>query len=291
VHYALALLRTGSAADEQLRKRQVDTILALPSADLRIDLGGQHVMALFARGRVAEAEHLLGELFVDGGPQGQTGSIMRTLIPPIWGDDALGRYDEAAKLLVRLEELLRRPDMPPKDLRHAQWSLTALHGIVDAETGKVPEAREELRALSSVTTTETYHQVLVGELTGRIQLREGGPVSELPASAGLVLRVRAAHLAGRVAERDGNDGLAEQHYARLLEMASKCTDSELPAVLICAPWVASGLARLARIQHRLGRKGDVARTLRVFDAVWPSPDADLAPVKMAAEARGAAPLR
>ena len=56
--------------------------------------------------------------------------------------------------------------------------LTALQGIVDAETGKLAEAKRELRLLSEVMTTETLHHVLLAELDARIHLHEGGPVKE-----------------------------------------------------------------------------------------------------------------
>jgi serine/threonine protein kinase/tetratricopeptide (TPR) repeat protein len=285
VHYALALLRTGKATDEVLRKRQVETILALPSADLRIELGGQHVMALFARGRTADADQLLADLLQGSGVQAKTGTVMRSLLSPLWVDDALGRYDDAQKLLLRLETLLRKPGMVPEDLRQAQWMLTALQGIVDAETGKLSDAHEELRSLSEVTTTETLHRVLAAELTARIQLREGAAVSEEPYGQSLAIRARSAHLAGRAAERDRDDAAAERSYRVLLGMEPECANSDMAVVLTCAPYVASGLARLARLEKRQGRQGEVAQTLRAFDVMWPSPDHNLEPVRMAAEAR------
>jgi hypothetical protein len=49
--------------------------------------------------------------------------------------------------------------------------------------------------------------------------------------------------------------------------------------------VADGLAHLATLQSKQGRHADAARTLRIFDAMWPSPDPDLGPVKMVAPLR------
>jgi hypothetical protein len=285
VHYALALLRTGDPADEGQRKREVDAMLALPSADMRVELAGQHVIALYAKGRVADADRLLADILESSAVQAKVGTILRTLLLPLWVDDALGRHDDAQRLLSRLEGLLRKPGMRPDDVRQVQWILTAHHGIVDAETGKLTEAREERAALKEVPATDTLYRTLVEELTGRIQLREGGPVSDATAASSLPVRVRAAHLAGRTAERDGNDALAEQRYRVLLEMARACANSDLAFVMTCTPYLASGLARLARVQAKLGEVSARAETLRAFDSVWPSPDPSLEPVRIAAQAR------
>jgi len=286
VHYAMALLRSGLPGDEELRARQVDAMLAIPDADLRVEVTGQHVMALYARGRVGAADTLLASLLRTSTGQAKAGTIMRSLLPPIWVDDALGRYDAAQKHLATLETLFRKPDMGQANLRQAQWMLTALQGIVDAETGKLAEAREELRSLSEVTTSETLHRVLVAELDGRIRLRDGGTVKEVVSGPSLAFRVRAAHLKGRLAERDRDDTAAEKEYEGLASVASECANADLAVVLTCAPYVADGLARLAQLQSRLGRQADAARTLHAFEAMWPSPDVDLAPVRIVAKIRG-----
>jgi serine/threonine-protein kinase len=285
VHYALALLRTGTAADEELRKHQVSTILALPSADLRLELAGQHVVALYARGRVADGDRLLAQLLEGSAAQARPGTILRSVIPPLWVNDALGRYETAQKLLASLEALLRKPGMSPDKLREAQWYLTAMHGIIAAETGKLADAHDELRSLSEVVTDEPVHHILVAELKERIRLHEGGPPVDPPRETSLGVHVRTAHLAGRLAEQDGDIPAAEKALGSLLHMSRACANTDLPVVLPCAAYVASGLARLARLQRKQGRKEDLARTLQAFDVVWPSPDADLEPVKVAAEAR------
>lgn len=252
-------------------------MMAIPSADLRVEAVGQHVMALYARGRVAAADGLLADLVRTSIAEAKAGTIMRCLLPPIWVDDALGRYDDAQQHLGILETLLRRPDMASDKLRQAQWMLTALQGIVDAETGKLAEAKRELRLLSEVMTTETLHHVLLAELDARIHLHEGGPVKETSLGPSLALRVRAAHLRGRLGERDKDYGAAENGYASLADVASECSNADLAIVLTCAPYVADGLARLAQLQLKRGRQADVVRTLGVFDAIWPSPDPGLAP--------------
>jgi serine/threonine protein kinase len=280
VHYAMALLRSGAPGDEELRVRQVASMMAIPNADLRVEAVGQHVMALYARGRAGVADVLLADLLRTSMGMAKAGTIMRCLLPPIWVDDALGRYDDAQRHLGALETLLRKPDMGGDKLRQAQWMLTALQGIVDAETGKLAEAKEELHALSDVTTTETLHHVLVAELDGRIQLHEGGRVTATTSGPSLALRVRAAHLKGRLGERDADDAGAEHGYASLVDVASECSNADLAIVLTCAPYVADGLAHLAQLQMKHGRPDDVARTLGVFDAMWPSPDPGLAPTKI-----------
>jgi hypothetical protein len=285
VHYAMALLRSGAPGDEELRARQVDAMLSIPNADLRVEAVGQHVVALYARGRAGAADTLLATLLQTSMGHAKAGTIMRALLPPIWVDDALARYDDAQKHLATLETLFRKPDMGQANLRQAQWMLTALQGIVDAETGKLAEAKDELRSLSDVTTTETLHRVLAAELGGRIRLRDGGPIGATIAGPSLVFRVRAAHLTARVGERDKDAAAAEKGYASLADVASQCSNADLAIVLTCAPYVADGLAHLATLQSKQGRHADAARTLRIFDAMWPSPDPDLGPVKMVAPLR------
>jgi serine/threonine-protein kinase len=286
VHYALALLRSGTPEDEALRRQQVASMTAIPDPDMRAEVLCQHAMGLYAVAHVAAADALLQEVLASAGST-KAGTIVRCLLPPTWSDLPLARYDQAEHRLGLLAKLLVRPEMSRDEVRPAEWMFTALEGAVQAETGKLDEADEHLRALADPSVHEALHAFLKSELEARIQMARGQPVRQTPAVASLSLRARAAHLRGRAGERDGDDAASLAGYGALLDMALECSRSDIPLVLTCAPYVADGLARLARLHLARGRRADAAAVVKVFDAIWRTPDADLAPVVMVQAVRGA----
>jgi hypothetical protein len=295
VHYAMALLRSGTADDEAMLKRQRDSMLAVTDADQRANEACQIAIALYARGRVREADGLLhGVLDPRPGQEPpKAGTAARCLLLNIWMDDAIDRLGEkeARWRLDALRDLFHRPQLSKDDIAKFQWQDAALHGIAAAMTGRTAAAEQELRALREERSDVHLHEVLTAELSARIQLVTKQPVAvrEPEASASPLLRARAAHLKGRVAERDKDDDAAAKAYEALLELVSECADGDAALVLAGAPYVADGLAHLAAIQARRGQGEGLTRALAAFDRIWPKPDPDLAPVKLVAASRRARP--
>jgi hypothetical protein len=277
-------------------KKQVDAILAETNPDQRADAACQIVMATYARGRVHDADVLLHRVLDDapGTESPKAGTIARCLVPPLWGDNALGRFGEKESRwrLDSLRALFHRPQMSKDDIGTLQWSDTALHGLAAAATGHLAEAGQELKALQEESATEEgLHAQLAADLSARIQLVARQPVTvrEAGAGAGVGLRARIAHLQGLVAERDHDDVGAAAAYGVLSGMATECANSDAAFVLPCAAYIADGLARLAGLQARHTERDELVHTLAVFDAVWPKPDADLGPVKAIQAARRGRP--
>ena len=285
VHYAMALLRSGVERDAPPLKTLVDSMLAETDPEQRADAACQVVMALYARGKVRDADGLLHAVLDErpGTEPPKAGTSARCLLLPLWVDDALGRFAEkdARWRLDSLRALFHRPQLSKDDIGSLQWSDTALHGLAAAETGHLGEAEQELRSLSEDTATAQLHEILVSDLSARIQLVTKRPVTvrEAQPGAGLALRARVAHLQGRVAERDKDDAAAAKAYGVLATMAPECANSEAAFALPCAAYAADGLARLAALQARHAQPEELARTVAAFDALWPKPDPDLAAAK------------
>jgi hypothetical protein len=268
--------------------KQVDAMLASYTsvdANLRADAACQVVMAMVARGKVHDADALLHTVLDEhpGAGSPKAGTVARCLLPPLWADDALGRFGdkEARWRLDSLRALFHKPQMIKDDIGDLQRYDTTLHGIAAAETGRLKEAGDELAALQQDPSTETLYQQLVAELSARIALVSGQPVTVREADSGsrLALRARVAHLQGRVAERDHDDPGASKAYGVLLAMAPECARSDGAVTLPCAAYVADGLARLAALQAKHAQPEGQARTVAAYDALWPNPDADLGPAK------------
>jgi tetratricopeptide (TPR) repeat protein len=296
VHYIMALLRSGAAHDAVAK--QVDAMLAsytTVDANLRAGAACQVVMAMVARGKVHDADALLHAVLDEhpGTPSAKAGTVARCLLPPLWADDGLGRLGdkEARWRLDSLRALFHKAQMIKDNIEDLQQYDTTFHGLAAAETGHLQEARDELAALQQDPSKEALYPQLVAELSARIALVSGQPVTvpDPDPGARLALRARVAHLQGRVAERDHDDPGASKAYGVLLAMVPECARSDAVVTLPCAAYIADGLARLAALQAKHAQPEDQARTVAAYDALWPNPDADLGPAKAMRALRRAHP--
>jgi len=286
LHYAVALLRSGAPGDAKLSDERAGELASIDDAEQRAQALCAYVMALSARGRLTDSEHLLDAALQarPGAGSALPGTVARCLVPPIWVDIALGRLSAADRKLDQLAAVFANPSIDEDDVRYVQLNVTALRGIVRAEGGRVTEAEAALRVLEDVppSSSPVIYESLHSELDGRIKLAKHAPVEvqDPPSGASIATRARRAHLRGDVALGAKDLAGAEKAYASLQPLAEECENVQLAYELVCAGYVADGLSKLAILQRDQGRTADVRQIIVSFDTLWPRPDGDLEPAKV-----------
>ncbi|MDC3957594.1 hypothetical protein KEG38_27295 [Polyangium jinanense] len=281
VTYALSLLTTGKPEDEALFARERQTLLDTKNVEDRLAFMCTHPLVLLREGRAREADALLEEAVAFAVEKGKQGTLLRCVLLPSYADVVLGRFDQAEAKFAKLSRIWEGFGLAKTDEERAKIMLKGLKGMLALEKGDTARAETELaelKRLASGGNEELGYAVAVAR-------KEDVVIPDAPEARGNFPRFRRMHLQARAFELRGKLAEAEQAYEKILGEREKCAKHVFDMHLLCGPYVADGLVRLAALQQKRGANAEAVATLDALAAFWPRADADLPPVKRAAEAR------
>ncbi|MDI1436619.1 tetratricopeptide repeat protein [Polyangium sorediatum] len=280
VTYAFALLTTGKAEDEALFARERQTLLDTKNVEDRLAFMCTHPLVLLREGRAREADALIEEAVTFAVEKGKQGTLVRCVLLPAYADVVLGRFDQAEAKFAKLSRIWEGFGLAKTDEERAKIMLKGLKGMLALEKGDVARAETELAELKRLAAGGNE------ELGYAVAARkEDVVIPDAPEARGKFPQFRRRHLQARTFELRGKLEEAERAYEKILGEREKCAKRVFDMHLLCGPYVADGLVRLAELQQKRGAHAEARSTLDALVAFWPRADADLASLKRAAEVR------
>jgi tetratricopeptide (TPR) repeat protein len=281
VSYAFSLLTTGKPEDEAQFVRERTTLLDTKNVEDRLAFMCTHPLVLLREGRAREADKLLEEAVQFAVERRKQGTLIRCVLLPAYSDVALGRFAEAEVKFAKLSQIWEGFGLAKSDEARAKVMLKGLKGMMALEKGDFARAEAELADVKRISTTG------YDELTYAIAVtrKEEITIPDAPEARGNFVRFRRMHLQAHAFEIRGKRDEAERAYGKILAERSKCANLVFDMHLLCAPYIADGLVRLASLQVERGAKSEAGATLAELAAFWPRADEDVPVVKRAAELR------
>ena len=281
VTYAFSLLTTGKPEDEAQFARERQALLDTKNVDDRLAFMFTHPLVLLREGRVREADALVEEGATFAAEKGEQGTLIRCVLLPAYSDVVLGRFDQAEAKFAKLSGIWEGFGLAKTDEARAKIMLKGLKGMVALEKGDLGRAETELaelKRLASGGNDELVYAVAVAR-------KEDVVIPDTPEARGNFPRFRRMHLQARALELRGKLAEAERAYEKFFLERDKCTKHVFDMHLLCAPYIADGLVRLAELRAKRGAKAEALAALDALSAFWPRADAELSPMKRAAEVR------
>ncbi|MDI1451264.1 hypothetical protein [Polyangium sp. 6x1] len=287
VTYAFSLLTTGKSEDEAQFSRERQTLLTTKNVEDRLSFMCTHPLVLLREGRARDSDALLDEAAAYAVEKGKQGTLIRCVLLPVYGDVALGRIAEAEAKFAKLSQIWEGASLAKTDESRAKLMLKSLKGMIAVEKGDLTRADAELAEVKRLAPTGT-DELAFAVVAAR---KEDVVIPDIPESRGLFQRFRRMHLQAHAFELRGQLAEAERAYEKILAEREKCGKLVFDTRLLCGPYVADGLVRLAELQAKRDAKTEALATLDALAAFWPRADADLPPLKRAAELRKKLPPR